>query len=55
MVALGVLAGFVVYFTTNLVYALGFSGGLPVLLAAFMPPLITLMVGTTALLHLEDG
>lgn len=55
MIAGGVLAGFIVYFVSNLVYALGFSGALPVILAAMMPPVIILMVGTSVLLHLEDG
>ena len=55
MIAGGVISGFLVYFTSNLVYALGFSGGLPVILAAWTPPLVTIMVATTVLLHVEDG
>lgn len=55
MVALGIFAGFVVYFASNLVYALGYSGSLPVALAAILPPLITIMMAASALLHFEDG
>ena len=55
MVAFGVLSGFVVYFVSNLIYALGFSGSLPVMLAAWTPPLITVMAATAMLLHVEDG
>ena len=55
LIVAGVIAGFVVYFTTNLVYALGYSGSLPVIVAAWTPPLITIMLGVSALLHIEDG
>jgi lipopolysaccharide export system permease protein len=55
MIAAGVFTGFLVYFAANLVYALGFSGSLPASFAAFLPPLIAMMVGTAALLHVEDG
>ena len=55
LIALGILSGFVVYFISNLVYALGFSGSLPVILAAWTPSLVAIMIGTTVLLHHEDG
>lgn len=55
LIAVGIISGFVVYFVSNLVYALGFSGGLPVGLAAWTPPLVALMIGTACLLHYEDG
>lgn len=51
----GVVAGFVVYFLTNLVNALGFSGSLPVYMAAWIPPVATMMLAGTVLLHIEDG
>lgn len=54
-IAAGIVAGFVTYFVSNLVYALGFSGALPVALAAWTPPLIASMMGMTFLLHYEDG
>jgi lipopolysaccharide export system permease protein len=51
----GIVVGFFYYFSTNLIYALGQSGGLPVMLAAWAPSLIVVMLGAAALLHLEDG
>jgi lipopolysaccharide export system permease protein len=55
MVVFGMVAGFIIYFITNIIYAFGASGGLPVALAAWAPSLIVLMAGSAALLHLEDG
>lgn len=55
LVVAGVASGFVFYFITNLIYAMGAAGSLPVMLAAFAPSLIVLMVAGAALLHLEDG
>lgn len=55
LIAFGILSGFVVYFVSNIVYALGFSGGIPVALAAWTPPLVASMIGTAFLLHYEDG
>lgn len=55
LIVAGVMAGFIVFFTTNLVYALGYSGSLPIFIAAWTPPLITIMLGVSALLHIEDG
>lgn len=51
----GVGTGFLVYFFSKLTYALGLSGTLPLWLAAWSPALITSLLGTAALLHLEDG
>lgn len=55
LIAAGIGSGFLVYFVSNLVYALGYSGGLPVSLAAWTPPLVASMVAMTFLLHFEDG
>ena len=55
MITIGMASGFFIYFTTNIIYAFGSSGGLPVVLAAWAPTLILLMVSSAALLHLEDG
>ncbi len=51
----GALTGFLLYFVSNLVFALGLSGNIPVVLAAWTPAGITLMLGVAILLHLEDG
>jgi len=55
LIAAGVITGFGVHFFTNLVYAFGQSGEMPIIIAAWAPSLIALMVGGGLLLHLEDG
>ncbi|MDX2095083.1 MAG: LPS export ABC transporter permease LptG [Alphaproteobacteria bacterium] len=55
MIVIGLASGFMLYFMTNIIYALGASGDLPIVLAAWAPSLIVLMVASAALLHLEDG
>ncbi len=51
----GVAIGFIFYFITNLIYALGSAGHLPVMLAAWAPSLVVVMFSVAALLHFEDG
>ena len=51
----GVLTGFLLYFLSNFVFALGLSAKIPIVLAAWTPAGVTLMLGITTLLHLEDG
>ncbi len=51
----GVLAGFVLYFFSDIVFALGLSGSIPVTLAAWTPSGVTTFLGLAMLLHLEDG
>jgi lipopolysaccharide export system permease protein len=51
----GVVSGFVFYFFSKVVYALGMSATLPVVMAAWTPPTVTGLVGLAALFHLEDG
>lgn len=55
LVAGGVGVGFLLFFLSNVVQALGLSETIPVLLAAWMPASVSLAMGLTALLHLEDG
>jgi lipopolysaccharide export system permease protein len=55
MLVIGLASGFVLYFMTNLIYTLGATGDLPIVLAAWAPSLIVVMVASAALLHLEDG
>jgi len=43
------------YFLTDVVLALGVSGGLPVILAAWAPAGVFTLLGLAMLLHLEDG
>ncbi|MES2984532.1 MAG: LPS export ABC transporter permease LptG [Pseudomonadota bacterium] len=55
LLVIGVTSGFLLYFVTNIIYALGAAGDLPIVLAAWAPTLIVLMIAGAALLHLEDG
>jgi lipopolysaccharide export system permease protein len=51
----GVATGFVIYFASDVVYALGLSARLPPLLAAWSPAAIGCLLGAGILFHLEDG
>ena len=54
--ALGcVLCGFGYFFLSDIAAALGASGAVPVLIAAWAPPLSAVMFALGLLLHLEDG
>ena len=55
LIAGGVLAGFALYFLSDVVYALGLSGAIPVALAAWTPAGVTALLGMAMLFHLEDG
>lgn len=56
MVVLGTLVtGFVLFFLTDLALALGRAGSLPVILSAWTPAGISILLGVTMLLHQEDG
>ena len=54
--ALGcVLSGFGYFFLSDIAAALGASGTVPVLIAAWAPPLSAVLLALGLLLHLEDG
>jgi lipopolysaccharide export system permease protein len=55
MIGLGVGSGFLLYFLSDLVFALGLSARIPVVLAAWAPAMISSLLGLAMLLHLEDG
>ena len=55
MIVAGITTGFLLYFFTNVIHALGLSTGIPAALAAWMPAGVSTMLGITALLHVEDG
>jgi len=55
VVAAGMLTGFILYFFSDISMALALSGSIPVLLAAWAPACICLLLGTAMILHLEDG
>ena len=51
----GAMTGFLLFFLTDFVHALGLSGNIPVVLAAWSPAGVSSMLGVAMLLHLEDG
>ena len=51
----GIGAGFLLFFLSNLVGALGQNASIPVMLAAWTPALVSTLLGVSMLLHLEDG
>ncbi len=56
LMALGcVVTGLGYYFVSDLILAFGFSGGAPIIAAAWAPPVAALFLAAGLLLHLEDG
>lgn len=55
MVAGGVASGFLLYFFSDVVFALGLSSTIPIALAAWAPTGVSWLLGAALLLHLEDG
>jgi len=55
LIGLGIVIALTFFALKDVVQALGLSGNIPVLLAAWAPAGVALMLGTAALLHLEDG
>jgi lipopolysaccharide export system permease protein len=51
----GVMIGFLIFFLSSFLQALGTSQQIPVLLAAWSPALVTLFLGLAVILNLEDG
>jgi len=51
----GIVSGFVLYVVTVLVKAFGSSGAIPPLVAVWIPVIVATALGTTILLHQEDG
>lgn len=55
LLASGVFTGFVVFFMSSYLQALGSTQQLPPVLAAWSPAMICTLLGLTAILNLEDG
>ncbi|MCP5432550.1 MAG: LPS export ABC transporter permease LptG [Alphaproteobacteria bacterium] len=55
LAATGVLTAFLIFFVSNFAAALGQSGVLPVMLAAWFPTGLAMALGANMLLHSEDG
>lgn len=55
LIVSGVITGFLMHFFTDIIFAFGAAGTIPVVLAAWTPALVANMIGIALLLHLEDG
>jgi len=55
MILLAVLAGFALYFLKDFAESLGSRGQIPLLVAAWTPPVAAILLAVSLLLHLEDG
>jgi len=55
MVLMALLMGFTLYFIRNFAAILGENGQIPVVIAAWAPPLAAVLLPLGLLLHLEDG
>jgi lipopolysaccharide export system permease protein len=55
LVVAGGVTGFLLHFFSDVIFALGSAGTVPILLAAWTPACVVLMIGAALLLHLEDG
>jgi lipopolysaccharide export system permease protein len=55
MVLFAMLSGFAIFFLRNFAQALGETGQIPILIAAWSPPIAAALFALGLLLHLEDG
>ncbi|AHC73731.1 putative permease [Candidatus Endolissoclinum faulkneri L5] len=51
----GLCSGFLIYFLSDIIFALGMATKIPAYLAAWTPAITTMLVGIAGNLHLEDG
>ncbi len=55
LITAGIFIGFIVFFLSSFLQALGSTGQIPVALASWSPALICLLLGASAIMNLEDG
>ncbi len=55
IISIGIFIGFVIFFISSFLQALGASQQIPVILAAWSPATITFLVGVSVLMGQEDG
>lgn len=55
MILAGIGVGFALYIVTKIARDLGDAGIVPATLAAWLPATVSILIGATVLLHLEDG
>ncbi len=51
----GILTGFLLFFFSDVVFALGLRGSIPIILAAWTPSGVSTLLGLAMVFHLEDG
>ena len=51
----GLSTGLILHFFSDIIYALGQAGRLPILVAAWSPSIIVMLLSITLILHLEEG
>ena len=55
LVLLALVSGIAIFFVRNFAQVLGESGQIPIVLAAWTPPVAAALLSVSLLLHLEDG
>lgn len=55
LIGIGVLIAFTLYFLKSVAYAMGLSGQLPIIVAAWLPTVITGLLSFMRLLYVEEG
>ncbi len=55
IVATGVFIGFIIFFLSSFLQALGSSQQIPIILAAWSPALISFLLGLSVMMNMEDG
>ena len=55
MIATGVFIGFIIFFASSFLQALGATQQIPVILAAWSPALISFLLGLSVIMNVEDG
>jgi lipopolysaccharide export system permease protein len=55
MVLYALIGGFLIFFLRSFAQVLGENGQIPILVAAWSPPIAAALLALSLLLHLEDG
>ena len=55
LIGSGILFSFFILFLSDVVQALGLANTIPALLAAWTPACVTLLIGLSILLYMEEG
>ena len=55
LIVSGITTGFIVYFASQLVYAFGINGYIPIWFAVWSPTIVVTLLGVSAMLQKEEG